>query len=328
MQKTVFKQYWDETLIELKEHNFIQKIIHKSWFNNLKYCTSTESSIIIVCPPEIPIDPIVSRYGVLLEYIMYKKSGQRLRVEIEVLDDSIGFDHNLKEEYSFDNFFTGKNNEFAMNVAKVITMNPGKEFNPCFIHGGAGTGKTHFLQAIGNEIKKSKPELKVLYTPSESFLCEFIVAIRKGDVNNFKKKYRNIDVLLMDDIHNLERKSATQQEMIYTFKELLRLNKQIVITCDRLTTSLVFLSEGLKSTITNEIELEILPPEYNERVAIIKKMGTDKGIKIPEVVSLVIARGIKDDVNKLKSAIIKMFAYKDLTGKEITKEVIERNCFD
>lgn len=320
---TIFEKYWNEALIELIENNFISKVIQKTLFDNVKYCTSTGTSIILTSPSEIHRDQIVSRYGLLLEYILYKKSGHRLRVDIEVISDPISFDHKLKEEYSFDNFVFGENNEFAMNAAKAITKNPGKEYNPCVMYGGPGTGKTHLLHAIGNEISRIKPELKVLYTPSESFINEFIEAIRSNNVNNFKNKYRSIDVLLMDNVHDLERKNATQKELFYTFKHLISLNKQIVVVSERRITELVFFSEDLLKTLESGIEIEILPPDYDERIAILDNMVTERDIDIPEYVLQIVAREIKDDISKIKSAIKKMVAYRDLTGKDITLEYVK-----
>lgn len=235
---------------------------------------------------------------------------------------SMNEETHLNPHYTFDNFVVGDNNNFAYNAAKVISRNPGLSYNPCLIYGGVGLGKTHLLQAIGNYIVKDNPKMNVLYITAESFTNELINAIFKKNASTlFKKKYRSVDVLLIDDIHFLQDKESSQEELFHTFNDLTERNKQIVFTCDRPITELKGITERLRTRFTKGTNVDLQPPLYETRMAIVQKKCEEMHYDIPRDIQELICQNIKTNVRDLEGALITLDSFSKLVGKEITKKV-------
>ncbi|MBC6712633.1 chromosomal replication initiator protein DnaA [Treponema sp. Marseille-Q3903] len=228
----------------------------------------------------------------------------------------------LQEEYTFDTFIPGENSTFAYNASVATAKNPGKQYNPILLYGGSGLGKTHLMQAIGNFIYSNGGEkLKICYVSAESFTNEFTTAIRESKVNSFKNKYRNLDVLLLDDIHFLQKKDATQEELFYTFNALHEKHAQMVFTCDRPIKEIQNMTERLITRLSNGLCIDLLPPNYETRVAILQKKVDLQGKTVsPEIIEY-IAKNIETNVRELEAALMKIIGYADLIGTNISLEI-------
>ena len=240
----------------------------------------------------------------------------------------------LREDYTFANFVPGTNSEYAFQASIAAAKNPGKVYNPILLYGGVGLGKTHLMQSIGNYIYAEKGEnCKICYIGAESFTNEFTSAIgnRTSDrksVDKFKNKYRNLDVLLLDDIHFLQDKEATQEELFHTFNALYDRNCQIVFTCDRPITELKGITDRLRSRFSRGLSIDLQPPNYETRKAILQKKLESKGKTIPEDVIDYIAKNVQTNVRDLESSLTKMLGYVELVGKELTVQIAQEQLRD
>ncbi|MCQ2601428.1 MAG: chromosomal replication initiator protein DnaA [Treponema sp.] len=240
----------------------------------------------------------------------------------------------LQEEYTFEKFITGDNSNFAYNASLAVAKNPGKQYNPILLYGGSGLGKTHLMQSIGNYIYNNGGEkLKICYVSAESFTNEFIMSTKENKTNAFKNKYRNLDVLLLDDIHFLQNKDATQEELFYTFNALHEKHAQMVFTCDRPIKEIKNLATRLVSRLANGLCIDLQPPNYETRVAILQKKIELKGYNLNFEIIDYIAKNVETNVRELEAALNKVFGYADLVGqnptleiaKNLLKDIIESN---
>ncbi len=234
----------------------------------------------------------------------------------------------LQEEYTFDTFIPGDNSNFAYNASIAVAKKPGKQYNPILLYGGSGLGKTHLMQAIGNYIYNNGGEkLKICYVSAESFTNEFTISIKEGKTNAFKNKYRNLDVLLLDDIHFLQGKESTQEELFYTFNALHEKKAQMVFTCDRPIKEIKNMATRLVSRLSNGLCIDLQPPSYETRVAILQKKIDLMGKNLSQDIVEYIAKNIETNVRDLEAALNKVFGYGDLVGKipdlEITKHLLK-----
>lgn len=234
----------------------------------------------------------------------------------------------LQEEYTFDTFIPGDNSNFAYNASIAVAKNPGKQYNPILLYGGSGLGKTHLMQAIGNYIYNSGGEkLKICYVSAETFTNEFTVSIKEGKTNAFKNKYRNLDVLLLDDIHFLQNKEQTQEELFYTFNALHEKKAQMVFTCDRPIKEIKNMAARLVSRLANGLCIDLQPPSYETRVAILQKKIDLMDKTLSQDIVEYIAKNIETNVRDLEAALNKVFGYADLVEKkpdlEITKHLLK-----
>lgn len=231
---------------------------------------------------------------------------------------------NLNPKYTFDNFIVGSSNEFATAIAMSTAKNPGQEKNnPLFLYGASGLGKTHLMQAIGNEIVKQYPEKKVVYVTSEKFTNDMIESLHVKDMGSFRQLYRNVDVLLIDDIQFIENKQGVQEEFFHTFNELHQNNKQIVLTSDRMPRELATLDLRLKTRFEWGLSIDIIKPDYETRVAILKKKAESQNVYIDEDILSYIAERIDSNVRELEGALLKIISYAGMKNTEITKEIAE-----
>ncbi|MGD9588703.1 MAG: chromosomal replication initiator protein DnaA [Pyrinomonadaceae bacterium] len=229
------------------------------------------------------------------------------------------FEHSLNPKYTFDKFVVGTSNQFAHAAALSVTDTPGKTYNPLFIYGGVGLGKTHLMHAIGHEIKKRDRYTRVSYVSSEKFMNELINAIRYDSTHSFRDKYRSIDVLLMDDIQFLAGKERTQEEFFHTFNALHNDQKQIVISSDCPPREIPTLQERLHSRFEWGLIADILPPDLETKVAILKRKADLDGVDLPDDIAIYIANKIRSNVRELEGSLVRLVAISSLRGLPISK---------
>jgi len=228
---------------------------------------------------------------------------------------------NINPDYTFDNFVVGSGTDMVFAAATAVAKNPGGHFNPLFVHGGVGLGKTHLMHAIGNAIAKADPDKKICYITTENFMNDLVASIRDRRTPEFKRKYRSMDVLLVDDVAFLTGKESTQEEFFHTFNALYDLKKQIVLTSDRSPKEITTLEERLRSRFEWGLITDIQPPNLETRMAILKRKVDSNQILISDDVIAFIAENITDNIRRLEGALIRLLAFASLTGNEISLEM-------
>jgi len=234
----------------------------------------------------------------------------------------------LNSKYTFDTFVVGPCNRFGHAAAMGAGEAPGKSYNPFFLHGRVGVGKTHLLQAVCFSILESWPETRILYLSCETFVNHFISALENGDMTEFRNKYRNVDVLVVDDIHLLANKERTQEEFFHTFNTLYNAGKQIVLSSDSPPKDIPTLQERLVSRFKWGMVTEIEPPCYETRMAIVKRKSRDRGHEVPDDVAQLIAEQVDQNVRELEGAVTRLIGYSSLTGRPITIELAREALAD
>lgn len=227
----------------------------------------------------------------------------------------------LNPKYTFETFVVGQNNRFAQSAALAVAKNPSKAYNPLFIYGGVGLGKTHLLQAIAHTALRNNPNLKVVFVSSEKFTNELINAIRDGKNEAFRSYYRNIDILLVDDIQFLAGKERTQEEFFHTFNTLHQAGKQIVLSSDRSPKEIANLEARLRSRFEWGLIADIQAPEFETRIAILRKKADADGMRIPDEVITYIASQIPSNIRELEGALVSIVAYSSLVNSELNVEL-------
>ncbi|KAB7624231.1 chromosomal replication initiator protein DnaA [Alkalilimnicola sp. S0819] len=233
---------------------------------------------------------------------------------------------NLNANFTFDTFVEGKSNQLARAASVQVVQNPGGSYNPLFLYGGVGLGKTHLMHAVGNQLLRAKPGAKVLYLHSERFVADMVKALQHNAINDFKRYYRSVDALLIDDIQFFAGKERSQEEFFHTFNALLEGQQQVIMTADRYPKEVNGLEERLKSRFGWGLTVAIEPPELETRVAILMSKATQEGVDLPHEVAFFIAKRIRSNIRELEGALRRVVANAHFTGREInldfTKEAL------
>ena len=351
-----WSSFWIETLNQLKDTITEQEWV--MWLSSLEYVSGTEESITISVPSSFYKDQVSQRYGNSISETLENICGRSFNLEFIVNSNNIlnknrdaaenneiqkpeirqkkpapslkttGTHNQLNPDYTFESFVIGDNNSFAANAAYAISKNPGTAYNPCLFYGGVGLGKTHLIQSIGHSVYKDNPDLKIVYVTAESFTNEFLDMLGKKKMHQFKNKYRTVDILLIDDIHFLQKKEGTQEELFHTFNALYESKKQIVFTCDRPVSELKNLTDRLRSRFERGLNVDLKPPDLETRQAILIKKMENRNISISNDVIELICENITTNVRDLESALLKLVAYAELVHKDISIDIAKEQLKD
>ena len=241
---------------------------------------------------------------------------------------SLQHQHHLVENYTFNNFIEGKSNQLALAAAKQVSQNPGDSYNPLFLYGGVGLGKTHLMHAVGNALKVENPQAKVVYLHSERFVADMVKALQLNTISDFKRYYRSVDALLIDDIQFFAKKDRSQEEFFHTFNALLEGGQQMILTCDRYPKEIDGLEERLKSRFGWGLTVAVEPPELETRVAILMKKATQARIDLPPDAAFFIAQRIRSNVRELEGALKRVIASAHFVGKPIDVDLVKESLKD
>ncbi len=236
--------------------------------------------------------------------------------------------HNLNSSFTFETFVEGKANQLAAAAARQVAENPGGSYNPFFIYGGVGLGKTHLMHAIGNQLMKDKPDARVVYLHSERFVADMVNALRHNKIDEFKRFYRSLDALLIDDIQFFANKEQSQEEFFHTFNTLLEGNKQVILTSDRFPKEVEGLEDRLKSRFGWGLTIAVEPPEFEMRVAILLKKASEFGFILPDDVAFFLAKRLRGNVRDLEGALKRVGAYAQFTQKTLTVDLVKEALKD
>lgn len=323
-------EIWDKAL-EYVKGTVNSMVGYKVHIKTATPISFTNSLFTISVPISINKNMIEFRYKNYIESALEKVTGTKCTLKVvvegeEYLDEEESqpfTSDTVNPKYTFENFVIGSSNEYAAATAISTAEKPGYIYNPLFLYGNSGLGKTHLMQAIGNRIKKTHPELKIIYVSSEQFTNEFIDALKDKKTTEFKRKYRGIDVLLIDDVQFLERTESIQEEFFHTFNDLYSMNKQIVLTSDRKPGELVILEERLRTRFSQGLIIDITVPNYETRVAILKKKAEVHNIEISEDVLAYLANRIKSNIRELEGALLKIISISEISHRSIDIELAE-----
>ncbi|HCF51025.1 MAG TPA: chromosomal replication initiator protein DnaA [Syntrophomonas sp.] len=306
---------WNKIMQSLREE--IGSTSFDIWFSLVKYDSFLNNNVIISVPNSLTKEWIESRYLDNMQKKLRSMTNQDVSLLLTTdssLDNKIS---SLNRKYTFDTFVVGNSNRFAHAACYAVGESPFKAYNPLFIYGGVGLGKTHLMQAIGHHILRKNPQYSVMYVSSEQFTNELITAIKDDSTFGFRNKYRNIDVLLIDDIQFLAGKERTQEEFFHTFNTLYEANKQLVISSDRPPRNIPTLEDRLRSRFEWGLITDIQPPDLETRVAILRKKAQAENLNIPYDILDYIANYIDSNIRELEGALIRMVAYATITNKPL-----------
>ena len=291
-------------LIFLAPNEFIQNILENRYLNLIESCVSELS---------------LKKYQI--KFILDEKEIQHSNEEDKSTINTKKSYPNLNPKYTFDTFVIGNSNRFAHAACVAVAESPAKAYNPLFLYGGVGLGKTHLMHAIGHHIMCQQEDPKVVYVSSEKFTNELINSIKNDKNEEFRNKYRNVDVLLIDDIQFIAGKEGTQEEFFHTFNALHEANKQIIISSDRPPKEIPTLEDRLRSRFEMGLITDIQPPDFETRIAILRKKAQLENINVPNEVMTYIAKYIKSNIRELEGALTRVVAYSSLTNKNISLEL-------
>jgi len=274
--------------------------------------------------------------GTIIEYIVKNKTREKnktpenIKTKLNNISLKIPGEkaNGLNPAFNFDNFVTGKANQLAAAAAKQIAENPGTAYNPLFIYGGVGLGKTHLIHAIGNHLKKMQPDAKVKYLHAERYVHDVVKAYENKAFDSFKKIYHSLDLLLIDDIQFIGKKNRTQEEFFYAFNTLIENKKQIIITCDSYPKEIPGVDERLRTRFSWGLTVVIDPPELEMRVAILLKKAEGNKVKLPEDVAFFVAKQIRSNVRELEGALNRIVAMSNFTGRNIDTTLAKESLRD
>lgn len=348
------KEKWDDVLLYLKEEYEVSDVSFSTWLVPLKLYDVTRNNTLRIIVPDVNfLGYIKKKYSLYLKVAIEETTGLRCEIELIVADQikeetsqknqlirtstniisqTTIQNANLNPKYTFDTFVVGANNNLAHAASLAVAESPGEIYNPLFIYGGVGLGKTHLMHSIANFILKNNPQAKILYVTSEKFTNELIDAIRNKNnfsTTEFREKYRNNDVLLIDDIQFIIGKESTQEEFFHTFNALHESKKQIIISSDKPPKEIETLEERLRSRFEWGLTVDIQSPDYETRMAILRKKEELEGYNIDNEVIKYIATNIKSNIRELEGALTKIVALSKLdNNKEINIALAEEALKD
>ena len=327
-------EIWERVLSILKQ-NMTETTI-STWFSDIEPVALDENRFILSVPTEFKRDILISRYAEDIKRALYDLFSADLDVVILGEEGKTQFQKPEApsrflpgtEEYTFERFVVGNSNKLAHAAALAVAEHPAENYNPLFIHGESGLGKTHLLYAIAHPIHKNHPDYKIVYIRGEDFTNELIRDIRAGKNQEFRDKYRSADVFLMDDVQFIAGRDSTQEEMFHTFNTLYELKKQIVFTSDRPPKEMLRLEDRLKTRFEWGLLADIQPPDYETRMAIIKNKAIRMGVELPDFLLQLIAENITANVRQIEGTVNKIMAYQQLMGDSVDKETVVRAVKD
>lgn len=314
----------------------LSSLVISTWFEETEVVDCTDQALTLYCPVDFNRETIQRRY------ISYIKDALKAEfdsdAEVVILGDAEMATYKHKKEtptftqynpqFTFDKFVVGPSNQFAYNAAKAVAEHPADAYNPLFIYGDSGLGKTHLLYAIAAEIERQHPEYNIVYFKGAQFTNELIESIREGKNIEFRGKYRNADLFLMDDIQFIAGKEATEEEFFHTFNLLYENHKQIVLTCDQSPSEMLRLADRLRTRFEWGLICDVTAPDYETRMAITKNKANSLGIDLPDDVCDYIAQNITNNVRQIEGTVKKIKAYHDLTGMPLDLPNVSRAIKD
>jgi chromosomal replication initiator protein len=326
---------WDKFLERVKSRVSINTFT--TWFQPTRL-NRAEGDILFVQIPSAVFRQVLTRtYGEIVKAVFHEIGVPNTRVQyvcteeepivaapvvaIPVKQSKLDFessDHQLNQRYTFDSFVVGKSNEFAHAASRAVAEQPSKAYNPLFLYGGVGMGKTHLMHAIGHTIKKRNPAMRLSYVSAEKFTIEVINSLRFDRMISFRDRFHTVDVLLVDDIQFIAGKERTQEEFFHTFNALYEQQKQIVISSDCLPKDINSIEERLRSRFEWGLIADIQPPDLETKIAILQKKADNERFALPDDVAEYIARAIKSNVRELEGALTRLMAYASLTGATVS----------
>ena len=333
-----FALVWNDAAVLLKEHT--SKDIFETWFRDLTIGNISENEAVLNVPNKFFRDWIREHYQSVLEEALGTATGRSgLRVNYALSEappkamvrkepDRVVQNHSIKAKrtahidgrYTFSTFVAASNNQLARAASMKVAESPGTSYNPLLIYGGVGLGKTHLMHAIGNSVM-GRADLRIAYVTSEQFTNEVINGIRYDKMIDVRRRYRNIDMLLVDDIQFIAGKQATQEEFFHTFNSLYEAQKQIVLSSDRYPKDIADMEERLRSRLDWGLVADIQPYPLEARIAILRDKSEREGINLPDDVSVFVASHVKSNIRELEGSLIRLGAYSTLTGQTITLEM-------
>ena len=331
---------WKQVLARLEQTT--DRTEYVNWFAPTRFLSQKGESIDVSVPSQRFIDEIRERYGQQIRTILSDLSDDRVQIHFVIDPEAALEDQHVptppprdelpaaifNPRYKFETFVVGKSNELAWSASKSIAENPSGSFNPLFIYGGAGLGKTHLIQAIGQQVRQRTPGMKVVYMSADSFVTELISSIRYDKMQAFRDRYRSVDALLLDDIQFLAGKERTQEEFFHTFNALYEAQKQIVFTSDAPPKEIPTLEERLRSRFEWGLIADIQPPDLETKVAIIRKKAEEKKLDLPHDVALFIAERVRSNIRELEGHLNRVAAFASLTGHPINIDLAKEALKD
>ncbi len=331
-------ELWNNVLQKLEEN--VKPQTYRTWFNDSQFVSLKDNLLIVKVQTDFAANYLNKNYEKLIREILTSLYNEKYQIRFvskiaqpkkEIASEKANGieinspNHKLRDRYNFDEFVVGKNNNFAYSAALGVAENPGRNYNPLFIYGESGMGKTHLMQAIGNFALENDPELVIYYTSTETFTNEMIEAIQTNSMHKFRAKYRNVDILLVDDIHFLSRKEGTQEEFFHTFNALLDNKKQIVLTSDRPPKDIEDLEKRLVTRFESGLLADLKSPDFETRVAILKKKIETESFFLPQDVISYIAESIYTSVRALEGSLVRIIAhtsFNKIPPEEITIDMV------
>lgn len=331
---------WDQILQTVKEEHELTDVSFNTWLKPLKVFSVNNNTLYILVPDEqMGLNYITKKYTLPIKVAVAEIIGEDYDIEFVLPEQAKSMKtpkpksfvntanvdkSSLNPNYTFDTFVVGNNNKLAHAASLAVAESPGDVYNPLFLYGGVGLGKTHLMHSIAHFIQSNNPALKILYVSSETFTNELIEAIRNGNntaMTKFREKYRNIDVLLIDDIQFIIGKESTQEEFFHTFNELYLAKKQIVISSDKPPKDMETLEERIRSRFECGLTADIGSPDYETRMAILRRKEENDNFHLDDDILDYIATNIKSNIRELEGALNKLLAYSNLENTDITMEV-------